>query len=426
MAKRFRAMRGTHDFLPEESRLWRRIETAFVDLCRRYGYGEMRVPVFEATELFERGTGFATDVVQKEMYTFPDKKGRSLSLRPEGTPSVIRAYLEHGLSRKAKVTKLYYMGPMFRYDKPGAGRYRQFHQIGVEVIGTPSPRADVEVMLLLWDYLKEIGLKDISMRINTLGCKDCRSRYSVKVRSFLEDRLGLLCADCHDRFKRNPLRVLDCKNPECKEVIADAPGVEAVLDEECVAHFEEVKRHLELTGVDFYVDDKLVRGLDYYTRTVFEVFHSTTGVDSSLGGGGRYDELVEELGGPSTPAVGFSAGIERIVLALGAEGTGAGEDTSIDVYVAPISEESFEYAFGLAVELRREFRVWLEFETRRPQKQLASASKMAAKYTAIVGEDEVKKGTVVLKHMESGEQAEVGREEAGSWLGKRMGGEAGE
>jgi histidyl-tRNA synthetase len=423
MSKKFKAMRGTHDLLPEESLLWRRIETDFVNICRRYGYGEVRVPVFEATELFERGTGFATDIVQKEMYTFPDKKGRSLSLRPEGTPSVIRAYLEHGLSRKSKVAKFHYMGPMFRYDKPGAGRYRQFHQVGIEVIGTPSPQADVEVITLLWEYLRGINLKDIGMRMNTLGCKSCRERYSAVIKEFLEGKLGDLCEDCHDRFKRNPLRVLDCKVASCKEAIGDAPPIDAVLDEECIAHFNEVQEYLKVAGVDFYVDKKLVRGLDYYTRTVFEVFHSATGVDSSLGGGGRYDELVQELGGPSTPAVGFSAGLERIVLALKAEASHADEAAPLDVYVASIAEESYEYAFALAGELRKSLRVWLEFESRRPQKQLASASKMGAAYTAVLGEDEVKNNTVVFKHMESGEQAEVGRDEAGSWLKNRLGGE---
>ncbi len=423
MAKRFRAMRGTHDLLPAESRVWRRVEGAFVDLCERYGYGEVRVPVFEATELFERGTGFGSDVVVKEMYTFPDKKGRSLSLRPEGTPSVIRAYLEHGLSRKAKVAKFYYMGPMFRYDKPGAGRYRQFHQVGVEVIGTASPQADVEVIVLLWEYLKAIDLEGVGLRINTLGCKACRERYSGVVKDFLEDRLVDLCEDCNDRFRRNPLRVLDCKVAGCKEVIKDAPAIDTVLDEECIAHFEEVKKYLGLAGVEFYVDPKLVRGLDYYTRTVFEVFHAATGVDSSLGGGGRYDELVRELGGPNTPAVGFSAGLERILLALGAGKADTCGSPTIDVYVASISDASFEYAFRLAYELRREFRVWLEFESRRPQKQLASASKMGALYTAVLGEDEVRKGTVIFKHMETGEQTEVGRREAGSWLRRNLGGE---
>ncbi len=422
MSKKFKAMRGTHDLLPDESRLWRWIETAFIDLCRSYGYGEVRVPIFEATELFERGTGFATDVVQKEMYTFPDKKGRSLSLRPEGTPSVIRAYLEHGLSRKAKVAKLHYLGPMFRYDKPGAGRYRQFHQVGIEVIGTPSPQADVEVITVLWEYLKGLNLSDISVRVNTLGCKSCRERYSAVVRGFLEDRLVRLCEDCHDRFKRNPLRVLDCKVESCREAVADAPPIDAVLDDECIAHFDEVRKYLKLAGVDFYVDSKLVRGLDYYTRTVFEVFHGATGVDSSLGGGGRYDELVQELGGPSTPAVGFSAGLERIVLALKAEAAHVDEASSVDVYVASIAEESYEYAFRLAGELRTDLRVWLEFESRRPQKQLASASRMGACYTALLGEDEVKKGTVVFKHMESGEQAKVARADAGAWLKNRLGG----
>jgi histidyl-tRNA synthetase len=420
MSKKFKAMRGTHDILPDESWLWARAEEAFTGLCRRYAYREIRLPIFEATELFERGTGFATDVVQKEMYTFPDKKGRSLSLRPEGTPSAIRAYLEHGLSRKAGVSKLYYMGPMFRYDKPGAGRYRQFHQVGVEVIGTPSPHADVEVITLLWDYLRDLGLADIRVRLNTLGCRDCRQRYSAVVKDYLEDRLQNLCEDCHERFARNPLRVLDCKVASCKQVVADAPSVDSLLDEECVAHFEEVKRYLETAQVDFYVDPKLVRGLDYYTRTVFEVIHAAAGEDSSLGGGGRYDELVEELGGPSTPAVGFSAGMERIILAMRAEAPDSEEEAYIDVYVASIAGESFAYAFDLARDLRRDFRVWLEYDSRRPQKQLASASKLRAAYTAIVGEDEMKGGRVVLKHMESGEQAEVDRGEVRAWLKAKL------
>ena len=423
MGKKFKAMRGTHDLLPDEAWLWRGIESVFVNLCRRYGYREIRVPVFEATELFERGTGFGTDIVQKEMYTFPDKKGRSLSLRPEGTPSVIRAYLEHGLSRQAGVAKLFYMGPMFRYDKPGAGRYRQFHQLGVEVIGTLSPQADVETIMLLWDFLKGINLRDVGLRLNTLGCSDCRTKYSDVVREYLKGRLPELCEDCHDRFRRNPLRVLDCKNADCKEVVSGAPSIDAVLDKECVAHFDEVKRHLELAGIDFTVDSKLVRGLDYYTRTVYEVFHRATGADNSLGGGGRYDELVEELGGPSTPAVGFSAGLERIVLALAAEAPVADQEPYIDVYVASIDETSFDYAFELARELRKDFRVWLEFESRRPQKQLASASRMGATYTAILGEDEVKKGTVVFKHMESGVQAGVERAGAAGWLKSNLGGD---
>jgi histidyl-tRNA synthetase len=424
MSKKFKAMRGTHDLLPEESWLWRRLETCFADIAARYAYEEIRVPLFEATELFERGTGFGSDVVQKEMYTFPDKKGRSLSLRPEGTPSVIRAYLEHGLSRRAGVTKLYYMGPMFRYDKPGAGRYRQFHQVGVEVIGTASPAADAEVIVLLLDFLKSINLKDLSIRLNTLGCKECRERYSEVVRRFLEDRLDELCEDCHDRFRRNPLRVLDCKNEACKRVIKEAPAVDTVLDDECIAHFSQVKHLLRLAGVDFYVDSRLVRGLDYYTRTVFEVFHAGAGEDSSLGGGGRYDELVQELGGPSTPAVGFSAGVERIVLALEAEALKSEGPRPVDVYVASISGESFDYAFDLANELRTNFRVWLEFESRRPQKQLGAASKMGAVYTALVGEDEVRTGSVVFKHMGSGDQSEVKRDEAAAWLGGNLGGKA--
>ncbi len=422
MTKRFKAMRGTHDILPEEALLWRRIESHFVDVCSRYGFSEIRVPVFEATELFERGTGFATDVVQKEMYTFPDKKGRSLSLRPEATPSVVRAYLEHNLARRAGVTKLFYMGPMFRYDRPGAGRYRQFHQVGIEIIGTSSPMADAEAAQVLWEYLRELGLAKLSMRINTLGCEDCRVKYSEMLRSFLENKLQRLCGDCNERFARNPLRVLDCKKSSCKVVIAEAPEIGGILCDDCVSHFERVREYLGAAGIDFYVDAKLVRGLDYYTRTVFEVFHETGGVDNSLGGGGRYDRLVEDVGGPSTPAVGFSAGIERIALALRAEEEVADTGDAVDIYVAPMGVEAQAAAFELAGELRRMYTVWLEFDQRKLERQLRTASRIGARFTAIIGSDEMAKRTVTLKDMASGDQHEVDRAEILTYLADRLGG----
>jgi histidyl-tRNA synthetase len=422
MSKRFKAMRGTHDILPEEAGLWREIEARFVDICSRYGYSEIRVPIFEATELFERGTGFATDVVQKEMYTFPDKKGRSLSLRPEATPSVVRAYLEHSLGRQARVAKFFYMGPMFRYDRPGAGRYRQFHQVGIEVIGTASPAADAEAIEMLWGFLEGIGLKRLKTRVNTLGCKECRVGYSRVLKDFLGGNLGRLCGDCHDRFERNPLRVLDCKNRACKAVISEAPDISEVLCEECVRHFSRVRDYLDLAGIEFYVDPKLVRGLDYYTRTVFEVFHEASGVDSSLGGGGRYDELVEGIGGPATPAVGFSAGMERLILALKAEGQPGDAAGALDVYVAPMDEEASDIAYELAGRLRKTLRVWLEFDQRRLDRQLRSASKLGARFTAIIGPEEIARGVVRVKDMSSGEQQEVEKDGVEAWLRKRCGG----
>jgi histidyl-tRNA synthetase len=422
MAEKIRAMRGTHDFLPDEARLWRRVENAFVDICTRYGYNEIRTPVFEATELFERGTGFATDVVQKEMYTFPDKKGRSLSLRPEATPSVIRAYLEHSLGRKARVAKYFYMGPMFRYDRPGQGRYRQFHQLGIEAIGTASPTADAEVIRLLWEYLEGIGLGSIRVRLNTLGCKECRVKYSGILRDFLKDKLESLCGDCHDRFERNPLRILDCKNKNCKAVIADAPDIAEMLCADDVGHLERVKGFLTAAGVDFYVDAKLVRGLDYYTRTVFEVIHEAAGEDLALGGGGRYDELVEVIGGPSTPAVGFSLGLERVITALT---EGKREDTAgaaPTVYIASLGDEAADRAFELAGVMRERFPAWLEFDQRKLDRQLKSASKMGAKFTVIIGSEELAQGMVRVKDMDSGEQTMVKYDDIVTWILKRIGG----
>ena len=422
MAERFKAMRGTHDILPEEARIWRVIEDRFVTLCGRYGFGEIRIPVFEATELFERGTGFATDVVQKEMYTFADKKGRSLSLRPEATPSVIRAYLEHNLARRAKVAKFFYMGPMFRYDRPGAGRYRQFHQLGIEIIGTASPVADAEAVKLLWDYLGGIGLGGLRVRLNTLGGTDCRVKYSGVVKTYLADKLDRLCGDCHERFERNPLRVLDCKNKGCRVVIAEVPEIADVLCPECVAHFESVQRYLRASGIDFYVDPKLVRGLDYYTRTVFEVVHGSAGEDLALGGGGRYDRLVKEIGGPDTPAVGFSLGLERVVQALGDAGAGLAQEGPPHVYIAPIGDDAWEAAFDLAGELRKHFRVWMEFEPRKLENQLRTAARIGALFSAILGPDEVEQGVVGFKNMRTGEQFTVKTGEVVNWISREIGG----
>lgn len=426
MLEKLRAMRGTHDILPEEARLWSAVEAAFGDVCRRYGYDEIRVPIFEATELFERGTGFATDVVQKEMYSFLDKKGRRLSLRPEATPSVIRAYLEHGLARRSPVAKFFYGGPMFRYDRPGAGRYRQFHQIGVELVGSASPIADAEVIMLLWQYLKEIGLTKLGVRLNTLGCRACRVKYSGIIKDFLKDKLGLLCGDCNERYARNPLRVLDCKVASCKAVIGEAPDVATILCEECARHFDRVKACLADAGIAFSVDAKLVRGLDYYTRTVFEVYHEALGIENSVGGGGRYDHLVEEIGGPATPAVGFSAGLERLVAAVQSEGSLKPGDSTVEVFVASLGERSLVPAFRLAAQLRKSHRVYLEFDQRRIDRQIGAAAKLGAKYTVIIGEDEIAKGVVKIKDMGSGEQAEVPAGQVGAYLETRIGRTGGE
>lgn len=423
MAEKIRAMRGTHDILPQTAAEWRRIEEVFVGICRRYGYSEIQTPIFEATELFERGTGFATDVVQKEMYTFEDRKGRRISLRPEATPSVIRAYLEHGLDKMGKVLKFFYIGPMFRYDRPGAGRYRQFHQLGIEIIGTASPVADAEAIVLLWDFLSSLGLNRLKIRINSLGCESCRVAYSGIVRKYLSNRLDDLCQDCNQRFERNPLRILDCKKERCRSVISEAPDIGETLCASCLEHLGTVEGLLADANVDFYRDPKLVRGLDYYTRTVFEAYHTTSGVDLSLGGGGRYDRLVEDLGGRSTPAVGFSAGMERIALSLESEGIRLSDDQNIQVFIASIGEDALKQSFEMARELRKSYRVWLEFEARKIDRQLATASRLGARIALVLGPDEISRGVVKAKKMTTGEQFEVPTDQIPKWVGLELGGE---
>ncbi len=420
MVEKFKAMRGTHDVLPEESWLWRQVENSFISLCTRYAYREIRTPIFEATELFERGTGISTEVVQKEMYTFLDRKGRRISLRPEATPSVIRAFLEHNLARRARISKFFYIGPMFRYDRPGAGRYRQFNQLGVELLGTSSPEADAEVILLLWEFLNALAIQDLKVRLNSLGCKDCRKRFTPVLKEFLSSQLGDLCSDCKERYERNPLRAFDCKVETCKKIMALAPTIDTILCTNCKNHFGKVADRLELVGVDFYVDTRLVRGLDYYTRTVFEIFSSATGVENSLGGGGRYDELVEELGGPPTPAVGFSAGLERIIMAIKDSGSQDKAKSWIDIFIAPVGEASFGKAFEIAAELRKKYKVWFEYDTRKIDRQLSSASKLRVLYTVIIGEDELARGVVRIKDMKTGEQFEVERSEILTWFEKAL------
>jgi histidyl-tRNA synthetase len=380
-----KAPRGTQDILPGTSEAWEFVERRACEVLVRYGYGEIRTPVFERTELFQRGVGESTDIVQKEMYTFPDRKGRSLTLRPEGTAPVARAFVEHKLFAGTKPVKLYYLGPMFRYERPQAGRYRQHHQIGAELLGSEAPAADFESIALLVDIYTAVGLRGLTVMVNSVGDAACRPQFSETLRTYLLEHRDALCPDCVRRTELNPLRVLDCKVPGCREVAKDIPSIQEHLCDACRLHQTRVLALLEAAGIACTVNDRLVRGLDYYTRTVFEVQHDGLGAQNAIGGGGRYDRLVDEVGGPETPGVGFSTGIERILLALQADG-------------APVPG---------ARRLRGRFRVEADLLDRGLGAQMKAANKLGAKVVVVVGPDEMANGRWTVKDMASGEQEAV-------------------
>ncbi|MCK4547066.1 MAG: histidine--tRNA ligase [Candidatus Eisenbacteria sp.] len=409
-------MRGTRDILPGETRKWQFAEGVFAGVAKRYGCREIRFPIFEATDLFERGIGEMTDIVKKEMYTFHDRKGRSLTLRPEGTASVVRAYLEHSLARRAGVVKLFYMGPMFRYDRPGQGRYRQFHQVGIEFIGSPDPQADVETLEILVGFLKGLGLRNLETRINSLGCPVCRPGYQQSLRDALAGITSSLCEDCIERVERNPLRVLDCKQEKCRLQFGKLPVMLDHLCGECDDHMKRVEEMLGGIRLPYRVDPLLVRGLDYYTRTTYEVHHAGLGSQSALGGGGRYDGLIEQMGGPPTPAVGFSAGLERALLSLDEEGASPDVAENPDVFIAPADETGEREIPGLTHRLRQRFAVERDYRRRNLKSQFKSAADHGARFVIILGEQEVAEGSVAVKDMESGEQAKVPLSAIEEWL----------
>jgi histidyl-tRNA synthetase len=409
MSKRFQAMRGTRDVLPGEVEAWQALEETARATSSRYGYREIRTPLFEATDLFARGVGESTDIVRREMYTFPDRKGRSVTLRPEGTAGVARALIEAGWTQPGQVHKLFYLGAMFRYDRPQAGRYRQFHQWGAEVVGSASPAADVETILLLVDFLESLGLAGLAVKVNSVGDADCRPRFQERLREALAPHRDSLCADCRERLERNPLRVFDCKVPGCRAIVLGLPSMLEALCDACRAHFAAVRAGLDAAGVRYEVDPALVRGLDYYTRTAYEVHHGEVGAQSAVGGGGRYDGLIHLLGGPEVPAVGFSLGIERTLLALTEEGRAIDRATPA-VYVvrgAGLGED----ALRLVQALRRRFAVHTDYDDRPFGAQLRHADKLGARVAVILGEDEARAGEVTVKDLTSGEQRRVPRAE---------------
>ena len=399
-----KAPRGTRDILPSEAERWRRVEEKARELCRLYRYGEIRTPLFEHTELFTRSVGEETDLVSKEMYTFEDRGKRRLTLRPESTASVVRAYLEHNLHAVPQPVKLYYIGPMFRYDRPQAGRYRQFHQFGVEAFGSNHPALDGEIIDLAHQLYLQLGLKDVALEVNSVGCRECRPPYRERLKEFFGGKMEGLCDDCRHRYGTNTLRILDCKEEECRSHFHDVPTLADNLCPECHGHFSSLKEELQNLKVPFAVNPFLVRGLDYYTKTVFEFISPRLGAQSSLGGGGRYDDLVEICGGPPTPGSGFAVGLERILLALEEEGV-AGEEAPLAVYVASIDEASQPRVNQLVKELRlKGIACERDFLGRSLKAQLKQAGRLGARLTVLLGGEELQRGQAIIKDMSSGEQ----------------------
>lgn len=402
------APRGTKDILPDSVGDWNYVEGEIRELCRRFGYSEIRTPIFEHTELFQRGIGEGTDVVDKEMYTFTDRGDRSITLRPENTASAVRAYLQNKLYAESNLVKLFYIGSMFRYDRPQAGRMREFHQFGVEALGEANPAVDAEVILLAMSLLEGLGLKDLDLSINSVGCPKCRSKYRTMLQDFFRDKLDDLCEDCRSRFDRSPLRILDCKKDSDKPYMADAPKITDCLCDECSDHFAKLKEHLANAGISFQHDPRLVRGLDYYTKTAFEIKYPPLGAQSAVAGGGRYDGLIEEMGGSPTPAVGFATGLERLLLALESQNLLPEKNRSVDAYVVALGEAAQSEGFKLLNNLRKAgLSAAMDFAGRSMKAQMKQANKLGARYALILGDDEIAEGVVMLRSMSDSQQEKV-------------------
>jgi histidyl-tRNA synthetase len=399
------ALKGFKDILPDEIGLWQHIEATARDIFHRFGFSEIRVPILEKTELFARSIGEATDIVEKEMYSFADRNGDSLTMRPEGTAPVLRAFIEHGLQAKLPVQRLYTMGPMFRHERPQKGRLRQFHQLSVEVLGLDHPRLDAELIAMGWLILEELGLS-VSLQINSLGCPACRPAYKEALVSFLAARQEQICEDCRRRSLSNPLRVLDCKSAHCQEQYISAPSILDHLCLGCADHFRQTRESLDLLAIPHAVNPFMVRGLDYYTRTTFELITDALGAQSAVGAGGRYDGLVEQLGGPKNmPGIGFAMGMERLVLLLSQQNAGACPETTTDLFVAALGEKATVAVFPIVHLLRRKgVQVAMDLEGKSLKSQMKQADRAKARFVLILGEEELAKGEAVLRDMNSKEQ----------------------
>ena len=400
--------KGMKDVLPSQSYKWQYIESTAREVARAFGFKEIRTPVLEHTELFLRGVGDTTDIVNKEMYTFTDKGNRSVTLKPEGTAGVARSFVENGMANDGLPAKMYYFSPAFRYERPQAGRLREHHQFGVELYGSASPQADAEVITLVDIFYKRLGLKEVKLQINSIGCAECRKAYSTALKEYFRPHLSEMCADCNSRFEKNPMRILDCKEERCKKITANAPAITDYLCDDCRAHFEEVQKLLKLSGVEYKVNPSIVRGLDYYSRTVFEFISSAAGAQGTVCGGGRYDTLLQQIGEKPVPAVGFGGGIERLLMVMEAEGVTIPENEKTRIYVAGMDEKSRAAAFQIVNILRNSgISAECDLMERSLKAQFKYADKLGAEYVAVIGENELNSGVVNVKKMSDGTQEAV-------------------
>lgn len=400
---------GTYDITPEEASVWVVLENQIREMFHTYNYGEIRTPIFEYTELFKRGVGESSDIVSKEMYTFDDRGGRSLTLRPEGTASVVRAYLENGLAQKSPgVTKLFYIAPMFRYERKQKGRFRQHVQYGCEVFGSQGPDIDVEILVMVNQFYQRLGLHELGLKINSVGCSTCRPTHRDRFVAWIQSQLPQFCEDCHRRFETNPLRMFDCKNETCQSILADAPVLLDSLCGECKPHFDLVKQGLDNFQIQYEVDARLVRGLDYYTRTAFEMSYAPLGSQGVLMGGGRYDGLTEYLGGPPTPGIGFGAGIERLILILRETNKTISVDSRLDLFVIIMGDDASRHAARLLADMRQAgFRCDRDYTGKSIKKQFQTADKLNARFALVIGENEIRERKLVLKNLKEGTQVDL-------------------
>lgn len=411
MALVTKAIKGTKDVLPKDAHKNQYIEAICFDIAERFGYKEIRTPVFEHTELFQRGVGDTTDVVQKEMYTFDDKGGRSITLRPEGTAGAVRSYLENGLCNEALPQKVCYHTSCYRYEKPQAGRLREFHQFGIECFGTASPLADAEIIAVAKSIFDTLEIKDLSLEINSIGCPTCRAEYHKALKEYFESKKDDLCDTCKDRLDRNPMRILDCKSPVCSAIAEGAPVVIDYLCDECREHFDMVQKYLKAQSIDFTINPKIVRGLDYYTKTVFEFVSNSIGAQGTVCGGGRYDGLVEELGGQRTASLGFGMGLERLMLLMEAQNAPFPEPNVADLFIVALGEKATLKAVEIAKDMRAEgFGCLLDLNQRSVRAQMKYADKLGAKFNVVIGDNEVDTGIAKLKNMSTGEETEIALE----------------